>query len=131
MDEIQIPLFAPGTEPFETERKEPRESLVRNVEFCRFPRICADQRLRLGFTRDVSESGLCLRAESAEPRGALLRVMLRNIDGEPLREAIARVVWTAPAGSGGHWMGLALEAGRRQPIRIRYLRGPNRLARSA
>jgi len=84
--------------------------------------VCADQRPRLAFTRDLSESGLCLHVSQPEPAGSLLRVVIRGVDGEPVREAIARTVWTRPADDGGHFMGLCLEADRQQPVRIRYVR---------
>ena len=122
--EIEVPLFeAPGGAS--TARREARERIVRHVEYCRFPRVCADQRLRLGVSRDLSPSGLCLRTKLAEPIGALLRVMQRGVDGRLERAAIARVAWTTPVADGSHWMGLALVAGcDERPIRIRYLRRP-------
>lgn len=122
--EVQIPLFGSADAPA-SRRREVREEVVRDVEYCRFPRVCADQRPRIGFTRDVSPSGLCLRVDVAEPVGSLLRVAVRGIDGAARREAIARVVWSRPTADGGHWMGLALvEAGAAQAVRIRYLRRP-------
>lgn len=121
--DLQIPLFV--LDPPASRRRETREEVVRDVEYCRFPRACADQRPRLGFTRDVSPSGLCLRVDVAEPTGSLLRVAVRAIDGAARREAIARVVWTEPTLDGGHWMGLALvETGAAQAVRIRSLRRP-------
>lgn len=125
MTVAQIPLFQngpfpSGADPRQPRRRELREEVVRDVEFCRFPRVCADQRPRIGFTRDISPSGLCLRADVAEPVGSLLRVAIRDIDGAPRREAIARVVWTAPTFDGGHWIGMALvESGAAQAVRIR------------
>lgn len=122
--EVQIPLFD-GADAPSSRRREVREDVVRDVEYCRFPRVCADQRPRIGFTRDVSSSGLCLRADVPEPVGSLLRVAVRGIDGAARREGIARVVWTKPTFDGGHWMGLALvEPGAAQAVRIRYLRRP-------
>lgn len=119
--EAQIPLFA--IERPISHRTERREDVVRNVEYCRFPRVCADQRPRLGFTRDVSSSGLCLRTDVPEPVGSLLRVVVRGIDGDPRRESIARVVWIEPTLDGGYWMGLALvESGAAQAVRVRSLR---------
>ena len=119
--EVQIPLFEPAGSP-ETRRRESRDDVVRDVEYCRFPRVCADQLPRIGFTRDVSPTGLCLRVDVAEPVGSLLRIAVRGIDGAPRREGIARVVWTQPTFDGGHWMGLALvETGAAQAVRIRYL----------
>lgn len=120
--ELQIPLFE-TTGGREVPRREDRAAVVRHVEYCRFPRVCADQRLRVGFTRDLSPSGLCLRVDAAEPVGALLRITLRGIDGRPEREAIARVAWRAEAEDGSFWMGLAVvEASPGEPLRVRPLR---------
>ena len=120
--EVQVPLFEKSGC---NRRRERREQVVRHVEYCRFPRVCADQRPRLGFSRDVSPSGLCIRTEMEEPVGALLRVMLHGVDGQLEQEAIARVARTAPTKTGAHWLGLALVAGAgERAIRIRYLRRP-------
>jgi hypothetical protein len=119
---VQIPLFE-GPEAPVSRRREVREGVVRDVEYCRFPRACADQRPRIGFTRDVSPTGLCLRVDVPEPVGSLLRVVVRGIDGAPRREGITRVTWSRPSSDGGHWLGLALvETGAAQAVRIRYLR---------
>jgi len=121
--EIQIPLFEPD-EPLR--RHETREDRVKVVQYCRFPRVCADQRMRTAFTRDVSSSGLCVRVEGAEPIGALLRLIPRGVDGEPEPERIGRVAWTRPTADGGRWLGISLlDCERRQPIRIRYVRRPS------
>jgi len=105
------------------ERREPRLPLVRHVEYTPFPRVSASQRGRLGFTRDVSASGLCLRADAPEPVGALLRVAVRGVDGSTTRLAVARVVWTRPTADGAHWIGLSVveECGRR-PLRAVHRR---------
>lgn len=122
--EVQIPLFD-GAEGLASRRREAREDVVRDVEYCRFPRECAEQRPRIGFTRDVSPAGMCLRVDVPEPPGSLLRVAERGIDGRPRRETIARVVWTEATVDGGHWMGLALvEPGAAQAVRIRAGRRP-------
>jgi hypothetical protein len=119
--EVQMPLFGDPRAP--SSRREVRHPVVRDVEYCRFPRVCADQRPRIGFTRDLSASGLCLRVDVSEPVGSLLRVVVRGIDGAPRREAIARVAWTGPGLDGGHWMGLTLvESGAARAVRIRALR---------
>lgn len=127
--EIEIPLFEASGD---RRRAEPRTPLVRSVDYCRFPRVCADQRLRLGFTRNVSASGLCLRVEAPEPIGALLRIVQRGIDGRMERERIGRVAWSRPAEVGGHWVGISLiAASPSQPLRLRYARTPDDLRRSA
>ena len=119
--EVQQPLFGPN--PASTAggtRREPRQEVVRHVEYCSFPRARSDQRLRVGFTRDLSASGMCLRVDTPERVGSLLRVTLRAVDGRPARESIARIAWASPTSDGGHWIGLSLIApGRRHPIAVR------------
>jgi hypothetical protein len=67
---------------------------------------------------------MCVRIDTPEPVGSLLRVTLREVDGRPSLEGIARIVWSSPTIDGGHWIGLALlEPGRRQPIPARRPRG--------
>jgi hypothetical protein len=91
-------------------RKEPREAVVRLVEYTPFPRTRCSQPQRVGFTRNVSASGLCLRANSVRPVGSLLRVRLRGIDGRPESEAIGRVCWAEPTTDGACWLGVSLLA---------------------
>jgi len=123
--ELQIPLFESSGE---LRRREPRCDVVRHVDYCRFPRVCADQCSRVGFTRDISAGGLCLRTDCEEPVGSLLRVTLRGVDGTPTRESLARVAWTRPTVDGGQWLGLALvDVFQNRPLRIRYLRQPGHL----
>lgn len=107
--------LAAARPPYATARSEERIALVRHVEYTPFPRVYARQRGRLAFTRDLSASGLCLRADAPEPVGALLRVSVRGVDGRPVRTAVARVVWTRPTVDGAHWLGLSIveECGRR------------------
>jgi hypothetical protein len=123
--DVQIPLFeAPG----ERRRAETRERIVRQVDYCRFPRVCA-QKPRTGFTRDMSDSGLCLRTDVAEPVGALLRVVVRGLRGRPAREAIARVAWTAPAEGDEHLLGLRLlEVKPNEPLRIHLVTHTSKVA---
>jgi hypothetical protein len=87
-------------------RKEPREESLRIVEYARFPRISPEQQPRIGFTRDVSESGMCLGVDDAEPIGSLLRVTVRGLDGRPRSPSIHRVVWCRTERDGRHWLGL-------------------------
>lgn len=115
--ETQIPLFQTSGGG-ELPRREPRRRVVRHVEYCRFPRVCANQRVRVGVTRDVSPSGMCLRVPEGEPVGALLRVALRGVDGRIEREAIARVAWSRPAEGGDLWLGLELVEAKPRPLRI-------------
>ena len=102
-------------------RREPREKLVRHVEYCPFPRVRPDQCLRVGFTLDLSPSGICLHVERPERVGSLLRVTLRDVDGRPKLESIARIAWSSPAADGGLWIGLALlEPARPRAIPVRH-----------
>ena len=121
--EIQRPLFGSDAAPSSVgagTRREPREELVRHVEYCPFPRARPDQCLRVGFTRDLSPSGMCVRVDTPERVGSLLRVILREVDGRRRLESIARIAWSSPTVDGGHWIGLALlEPGRRHPIPVR------------
>jgi hypothetical protein len=86
-------------------RSEPRRDEVQIVEYTPFPRTSA-QGPRIGFTRDLSGSGMCIGCDRPEPVGALLRVMLRADDGHSGRPCIDRVVWCQPAGDGRFWIGL-------------------------
>jgi hypothetical protein len=83
-------------------RREPRRQAVRIVEYVRFPRVGPDRGPRIGFTRDISASGMCIGADV----GALLRVAIRDLDGRPSRPSIERVVWCSRARDGRHWIGL-------------------------
>jgi hypothetical protein len=115
----QYSLFGSEPSPVDT-RREQREPVVRHVEYCPFPRARADHCLRIGFTRDISPSGMCLRVDTPERVGSLLRVILREVDGQPSLESIARIAWSRPAIDGGLWIGLSLvESGRPQPIKVR------------
>jgi PilZ domain len=110
-----------------TPRREERVAVVRSVEYTPFPRVSAQQRGRVGFTRDVSPGGLCLRVEAPERVGALLRVAVRGVDGRPARVAIARVVWTRSTVDLAFWVGLQIvEECTRRILRVR--RGASALA---
>jgi len=87
-------------------RSEPRRDEVRIVEYTPFPRTAASHPPRIGFTRDVSESGMCVGSDHPEAVGSLLRIVLRGTDGRPERPRVERVVWCQPARDGRHWIGL-------------------------
>ena len=87
-------------------RSEPRQQDMQIVEYTRFPRTSPDPAPRIGFTRDVSPSGMCIGTDYEEPVGALLRVVRRAGDGRSERPCIDRVVWCQPAGDGRFWIGL-------------------------
>ena len=87
-------------------RSEPRRDEVRIVEYTPFPRVAAGETPRIGFTRDVSGSGMCIGSDQPEAVGTLLRVVVRGTDGRPERPCVERVVWCRPASDGRHWIGL-------------------------
>jgi hypothetical protein len=64
---------------------------------------------------------MCVRVDTPERVGSLLRVTLRDVDGRPRLESIARITWSIPTADGGHWIGLALlKAERPRPIAVRH-----------
>jgi hypothetical protein len=102
------PRVAPdGTPPL---RCEPRSDAVRIVEYTRFPRFSTELQPKLGFTRDLSPTGLCIGADHGEEIGALLRLCVRDVAGTSSEPIVARVVWTQPARDDRHWIGLSLLA---------------------
>ncbi len=104
----------------EAVRNERRRDEVQMVEYAPFPRL-GDQRGRVGFTRDVSESGMCLGVDAPEQAGTLLRVVVRNVDGRTTLDSLARVTWSRSARDGRWWLGLSLLHGaRRRLARVRY-----------
>jgi hypothetical protein len=118
-----------AVQAWHTRRREERVAVVRSVEYTPFPRVSAQQRGRVGFTRDVSPGGLCLRVEAPERSGALLRVSVRGVDGRPARVAIARVMWTAATVDGAFWVGLQIvEECARRILRVRRGAAPLALA---
>jgi hypothetical protein len=89
-------------------RREPREDTIRIVEYARFPRAAAGERTRLGFTRYLSRSGMCIGVTRDERVGALLKVCVRAVDGHRPEPVVARVVWTSAEPDGRFWLGLEL-----------------------
>ena len=87
-------------------RREEREKVLCMVEYAVFPRASADPTPRVGFTRDLSPGGLCMGVDEAEPVGALLRVSVRSLDGQPNLTAVARVAWCSTEPDGRSWVGL-------------------------
>ena len=100
------------TRALEPERREARQPLVRLLEYTPFPRERGSQRVGLGFTRDVSESGLCVCVDLPVRKGSLVRVRLRDVTGRIEREAIARVAWSERPPNAHHRLGLQLQARR-------------------
>lgn len=117
----QLPLFLGECERAPRDRSsvrgEQRQAIVRVVDYYAFPRVRADHRRRVGFTRDVSAQGMCLGVEVAEPVGSLLRVIVRGVDGRPTLDSIARVSWCAPDHEGFLWLGLRVEGEARRAQR--------------
>jgi hypothetical protein len=91
-------------------RREARSETLRIVEYARFPRFSRDQRLQLGFTRDISASGMCLGVDREEEVGALLKLGIRSVDGRDAESVVARVVWSSATGDDRFWIGLQLVA---------------------
>jgi len=110
-------------------RAEVRTDTIRIVEYAEFPRRAADGGLRMGFTRDISASGVCLGADQPESVGSLLRLGIRALDGSSVDARIGRVAWTTQARDGRHWIGVELltKAGNpavsEPPALVRRLRG--------
>ncbi len=87
-------------------RREPRDDVLRIADYTRFPRTGPDPRPALGFTRDLSDAGICLGVDAAESIGSLLSVAIRGLDGLAGPEAIHRVVWCSAERDGRYWLGL-------------------------
>lgn len=111
MTTAALPLARPAPSG---ERREAREPLVRLVECTPFPRARTHQGTRTGYTRNVSDSGLCVTVAFAIREGSLLRVRLRDLGGRPAREGIARVVWSGELTGSRRWIGLELGPCRRR-----------------
>ena len=89
-------------------RREQRVDEVRSAEYTPFPRTSASQTPRRGFTRDVSPLGMCLGVDVPEQIGALLRIEVRELDGQSIGATIGRVVWCKSSRDGRYWIGLDL-----------------------
>jgi len=98
-------IFPPGVDRI---RREEREETIRIVEYSGFPRIAPQQQLRVGFTRDLSDSGMCLGVDRCEAVGSLLRLCIRDIDGRPADARVGRVVWTSAELDRRFWLGLQI-----------------------
>ena len=113
-----MPLLHEGDQPT---RNEQRAHIVQVVEYSCYPRRSAHERRRVGYTQDRSATGLGL--DLAEPllEGELLRVTLRDIDGGPALDGLARVVWCRVGSHERYRAGLAVlrDAGERPMLRVR------------
>jgi len=89
-------------------RREERDEKIRIVEYSCFPRVAPPQRARIGFSRDISPSGICLGVDRSEPVGSLLRLSLCDIEGRSSDDCVGRVLWNSNERDGRHWLGLEL-----------------------
>ena len=103
-----VPIDGELTALFTPIRRERRVDEGRSSEYTPFPRTRADQTPRRGFTRDVSPLGMCLGVDVPEQLGALLRIEVKRLDGQPIGATIGRVVWRQPTRDGRYWIGLDL-----------------------
>ncbi len=114
-NDLQLALdFDPVTEPDAArqvvERSEKRDSMIRLAEYSPFPWTNTDQRRNEAVTLNISQTGICLRVDAAVEPGVMLRVVIRDIDGKPYRDTLARVAWCRDEKSGDFVLGLALVA---------------------
>jgi hypothetical protein len=102
-------------------RLENRQRIVHVVEYSHYPRRLAAESRRVAYTQDRSESGLGLDLPERVRPGELLRVALRNIDGQVDIDGLARVVWCMDTDSGRARAGVAIlrEDGERKMMRVR------------
>jgi hypothetical protein len=114
---------SPADEP----ARVPRRERVRLVELTPFPRRSREEGTFHGFSRNDSECGICVVTEQATAVGALLRVVVRGIDGRAEQRRVARVIWTAPHDDRRQRLGLAFIADEAQIRRMRTVRPVARL----
>lgn len=107
---------------YERVRREERTDTIRIVEYSRFPRNTPRPRQQVGFTRDISRSGMCLGVDEVEEVGALLRVCTRDVQGRPGEARVGRVVWTSATRDGRHWLGIEMLTPATEPGVIRLHR---------
>lgn len=102
------------------ERCEDRDGTIRLAEYSPFPWTNADQRRNEAVTLNVSQTGICLRVDAPVELGSMLRVVIRDLDGKPYRDTLARVAWCRKERNGSVVLGLALVAEMgRNVVRVR------------
>lgn len=113
-----------------SERRERRDRTVRSVEYAPYPRTSRGQRMQVGFTRDSSESGMCLVSDHAIEPGELQRVIVQGASGQPTLDVIVRVVWCQLREDRKRfWVGLETVAeGRTRLLRVHHTRRQRRVA---
>lgn len=97
------PMSAHDCDPI---RRESRDDVLRIADYRRFPPTGSDPSPGLGFTRDLSDAGICLGVDAPESIGSLLCVAIRGLDGLAGLGAIHRVVWCSAERDGRYWLGL-------------------------
>jgi hypothetical protein len=102
-------------------RTERRDRVVHVVEYSHFPRRCAGDSRQVGYTQDRSPMGLGLDLSEPLRTGDLLRVTLRDIDGEAAIDGLARVVWCRDGEHARYRAGLCVlrDASKRPLLRSR------------
>jgi hypothetical protein len=115
--EQQDLLFSDEIADFQPPRSDKRERVVHAVEYSQYPRIDAGQRTHVGYTRDLSQGGLCFGAKTANRVGDLIRVTLRGVDGGVAYEGLGRVAWCEARENDEYWVGVAKLADTRRQMR--------------
>ncbi len=102
------------------DRREGRDHTIRLAEYSPFPWTHADQRRNEAVTLNISQTGMCLRVDAEVTPGAMLHVVIRDLDGKPARDTLARVAWCRDESNGSYVLGLALVAEMgRNVVRVR------------
>ncbi len=102
-------------------RIENRDAMIRLAEYSPFPWTNADQRRNEAVTINISQTGICLRVDTPIEPDSMLRVIVRDLDGKPYRDALARVAWCRKEQSGSSILGLTLVAEMGcNPVRVRH-----------
>jgi hypothetical protein len=113
----------------ESERADTRRHALRLVEYSNFPRMDLDAGLQTGLALNESDSGICIAVKDEEEIGALLRITVRGIDGLPVRDVVARVVWCRDADEGRYRVGLEMmRETKPRMMRVRHEQGRRRVS---
>jgi len=88
------------------ERREDRHEVLRVAEIHAEPARRGESGLHTGFAFDESDSGMCVAVDAPLATGGTVRVVLRDFEGEVLRDSEARVAWCRPSECGRFAVGL-------------------------
>jgi hypothetical protein len=101
-------------------RMEDRQHVVHVVDYSTYPRRDASENRCVAYTQDRSESGLGLDLPERVSPGELLRVTVRDIDGEVALDGLARVVWCKESEGGRARAGVSVlqQKGSRRMARV-------------